>query len=225
LVDEVVAVVTTDLVVRSHPGTGPHSEIYPARLSAPATVYVIAGPEASDGYEWYLVDPVVPRCYFGCDEVPRAGWVAGASRDGEGWLADEPERYTCSDDPTLDELLSIPPQMWLYCYAGRELILEGTIAAASTNPLTSGWSWEWHNRLYPAGHTPPAPDCVDWCDGPSLTIAHDSGAGVPYLFGATRVAGHFDDHAAARCQSEYRDLDQRIAAHECRKVFVVTSRW
>jgi hypothetical protein len=224
LIDEVVAVVTNDLVVRSRPGTGSDSEIYSARLSATATVYVIAGPEASDSYEWYLVDPVGPSCYFGCDDVPRAGWVAAASKEGERWLAEEPEIYTCSDDPTLDELLTIPPQMWLYCYTGRDLILEGTIAAASTTP-TSGWPWEWRNRLYPAGWSPPAPDCVDWCDGPSLALAHDSETGVPYLPGATRVTGHFDDQAAVRCRSEFSDLDQRLAVHECRKVFVVTSGW
>jgi hypothetical protein len=224
MVDEVVAVVTNDLVVRSRPGTGSDSQIYSARLSAPATVFVIAGPEASDGFEWYLVDPVGLPCHLGCDDVPRAGWVAAASKEGERWLAEEPERSTCSDDPTLDGLLTIPPQMWLHCYPGRDLILNGTIADASTTS-TSGWPWEWRNWLYPAGWSPPAPGCVDWCAGPSLTLAHDSEVGVPSLPGATRVIGHFDDQAAARCRSEFSDVEQRLAVYECRKVFVVTSGW
>jgi hypothetical protein len=66
---------------------------------------------------------------------------------------------------------------------------------------------------------------VDWCDGPSLTLAHESETEVPYLPGATRVTGHFDDQAAVHCLSEFIDLDQRLAVHECRKVFVVTSGW
>jgi hypothetical protein len=108
LIDQVVAVVTDDLVVRSRPGTGSDSEIYPARLNAPSSVYVIDGPEDADGYAWYLVDPVAPRCIIGCDLAPQPGWVAAAGEDGERWLAEEPEDPECPQ-PALEEISQAAP--------------------------------------------------------------------------------------------------------------------
>jgi hypothetical protein len=53
----IAQVVTTDLVVRSAPGTGSDSRVYDTRLASPTLLYVFDGPVAVDGYDWYLVLP------------------------------------------------------------------------------------------------------------------------------------------------------------------------
>jgi hypothetical protein len=53
----VLVVVTTDLVVRSEPGTHDGSRILPTRLNGPTLLYVVDGPVQADGYDWYLVQP------------------------------------------------------------------------------------------------------------------------------------------------------------------------
>jgi hypothetical protein len=221
LIDELVAVVTDDLVVRSRPGTSSDSEIYPARLNAPSIVYVIDGPEDADGYAWYLVDPLAPPCYLGCEEAPQPGWVAAAGKDGERWLAEEPENPECPQS-ALEEVSRAYPELWLHCFGARDLILNGVVGAESTE-APPGWPWEHRIGLYEPGYLGPVTGCVDACNIPSLTIAFDGERGVPSPLRATRVSGHFDDAKAPECRSSGTELDQRILTHGCRMVFVVTS--
>ena len=54
---DIAEVVTTDLVVRSAPGTGSDSRIYQIRLASPTLLYIFDGPTFADGYDWYLVLP------------------------------------------------------------------------------------------------------------------------------------------------------------------------
>lgn len=222
LIDELVAVVTEDLVVRSQPGTGSDSEIYMGRLNAPDMVYVIAGPERADGYDWYLVDPVREPCFLGCDFEPQPGWVAAASTDGERWLGQESERPDCPAAPTTDDLISLLEELRLYCYGGQELTLQGYAIESSEAPPQ--WPWEYFNRLYSSDYSPPAPGCQDACDLPSFRLVHDSAVGL-HQPGATRITGHFDDPDAQSCQPLGSNVDPRLGTHECRLLFVVTSGW
>jgi len=221
LIDKLVAVVTDDLVVRSSPGTSSDSEIYPARLNAPTIVYVIDGPEHAGGYDWYLVDPLALPCYLECGVAQRPGWVAAAGKDGERWLAEDPESAGCPQ-PALGALSRAYPQLWLYCFGSRELTLNGVVGVESTE-APPGWPWAHRIGLYEPGYSGPVTGCVDACNIPSLTIAFDGEHGVPSPLSATGVTGHFDDAKADECRSSSTEVDQRILAHECRKVFVVTS--
>ena len=223
LTDQLVAVVTQDLVVRSRPGTGSHSEIYSARLNAPTIVYVIDGPENADGYAWYLVDPLSPPCYLGCEGLPETGWVAAASKDGERWLADEPENPECPP-PMLEEVSRAYSELQLFCFGARDLTFSGVVGA-SVEWARPGWPWEHVIGLYEPGWRGPITGCVDACNIPLLTLAFDGERGVPSPLSATRVSGHFDDAQAPECRSSHVgiEVDQRILTHECRMVFVVTT--
>ena len=219
LTDQVVAVVTDDLVVRSRPGTGSASEIYPARLSAPSMVYVIDGPEDADGYAWYLVDPVAPRCYIGCDLATQPGWVAAADKDGERWLAEEPAKPECPA-PALEDISAAAPQLWLYCFGARELTFNGVLGEPA--PAPPGWPWGNPIGLHGPGWEGPVTGCVDACNIPLLTVAFDDGVEALAPLSAPQVTGHFDDARASECRPS-DETDQRLVTHECRMVFVVTS--
>lgn len=221
LIDKLVAVVTDDLVVRSRPGTGSGSQIYPVRLNAPSIVYVIDGPENVDGYAWYLVDPLVLPCYLGCEEQPQLGWVAAGGKNGERWLAEEPENPGCPQ-PTLEDVSGAYPQLRLYCFGDQELTFDGVVGAGSIE-TPPGWPWEHIVALHEPGYRGPQAGCLDACDIPLLTIAFDGERGVPPPLSATRVRGHFDDAKAAGCRPSGMEVDQRIDTHGCRMVFVVTS--
>ncbi len=222
LIDQLVAVVTDDLVVRSRPGTGSESEIYPARLNAPTIVYVIDGPEAADGYEWYLVDPLTAPCYFGCDLGPQPGWVAAAGKDGERWLSEEPESPACPD-PTLSDISGGYPELSLYCFGNDQLTLRGGVVGVDSTHAYPVWPWKYLTELYGPAYDGPTPGCVDLCDTPLLTIALDGDQELPAPLSAPRFTGHFDDPQADECRSAGIDVDQRIVTHECRTVFVATS--
>jgi hypothetical protein len=220
-------VVTEDLVVRSRPGTGSDSEIYPALLSAPTIVYVIDGPEVADGYAWYLVDVLALPCIIGCDAAPRPGWVAAAGKDGERWLSEVPVAYDCPE-PTLEQLSGTYPHLRLNCFIGEELTLTGVVGSEETDGGPPGWQWGWpwqhsvalYGPDYPGG---PITGCADACPGPLLTVAFEGTGGLPSPGNMTRVTGHFDGAKADECRSDDRTVDQRIAAHMCRMVFVATT--
>lgn len=221
LVDQLVSVVTDDLVVRSRPGTGSDSEIYPVRLDTPTLVYVIDGPAEVDGYAWYLVDPLTPPCYLGCDFEPQPGWVAAAGLDGERWLAEEPEDPDCPR-PTLEELSGAFPELRLHCFGSQELTLNGVVWEASDS--RQGWPWEHSIGLYEPGWGGPISECYDACNIPLLTLAFDGALGAPPSMSATRVSGHFNDAESSECRWSGFGIepDQRLLTHECRMVFVVT---
>jgi Tol biopolymer transport system component len=74
---EIAAMVTDGrLVIRTMPGTGADSAIFPTKLYPGQRVLTIEGPVDASGYPWY-------RVRLGDVE----GWVAAMSRDGEPWLA------------------------------------------------------------------------------------------------------------------------------------------
>lgn len=220
LIGELLSVVTTDLVVRSRPGTGSDSEIYPARLDAPTLVYVIDGPEEADGYAWYLVDPVTLPCYFGCDFAPRPGWVAAADTDGERWLAAEPATSPCPE-PTLEGVSGADPQLRLYCFGSDELTLTGGVVGTE-GWHRARWLWPHQNYLYGPDYRP-SPGCVDLCNVPLLSIFYDGDGDPPQPMSMPSLTGHFDDARAADCGTSVTGIDPRVVTYECRMVFVVTS--
>ena len=127
--DGFAEVVTTDLVVRSAPGTGQDSDILGTLANLPVTV--LQGPSQADGYEWWLVRPI----YSDGFEPPPSGWVA-AGGQGEVWLA--PISLPCEDAPTSEALWGMPSAMWVGCYTGVELTLQGTLSGCAA-ALGTAW--------------------------------------------------------------------------------------
>lgn len=129
-VDSFAEVVTTDLVVRSAPGTGPGSEIH--GTIGDVAVYVLDGPVQADGYEWWLV---VPRG-FDQLEPPPSGWVAAGGQE-EVWLA--PTRVRCQETPASDVLWAMSSIRWVGCYSGVELALRGMLSGCAA---AAGPAWD-----------------------------------------------------------------------------------
>ena len=205
---EFAEVVTTDLVVRSAPGTGPDSEIYGTIEHIAA--YIVDGPVEADGLEWWLV------AHEHSDRLggPPAGWVAAAGADGEVWLA--PAQPECPQAPT-GEAAWFDPSMWVSCYTGMELTLEGALygCAAAIAPI-----WDNACSLYPCpGDAAPA-SCLDGVDLQSLILHFDSAPAQDN--GRISVSGHFDDPNASACSVVGSPLAP-LAVFECRTHFVVTS--
>ena len=206
-------VVTTGLVVRSAPGTGADSAIYPQWLDAPLKVYVVDGPVVAEGYIWYLVTSVLEPWL----EATPSGWVAAASKDGEPWLA--PSTMPCAAAPSMDELLAMQSVHRLGCYAGQELALEGFVNGCAS---AAGGPWESGCFVYGPGfdvEATPRP-CIDVCFERYIIVHFaELPAGGE---GPVRFAGHFDDPAARRCAPDPSGL-ALLDVLACRTQFVATS--
>lgn len=212
---DIAEVVTTDLVVRSLPGTGPESQIYSPSLSAPTLLYVIDGPVAADGYDWYRV---VPFEAFHSDQgipSPGMGWVAAASKDGEAWIG--PWTGSCPE-PTADGLMYRPGFLALACFGDQELTLEGTFGECHDSSFgTPSWlagycvlvPFDYVGQLLPGFgfHLPP-------------------GTAEPSAGQAVRVTGHYDHPAALTCeerpQGANEPLPPEVVVLQCRASFVAT---
>jgi hypothetical protein len=219
--DQIVAVVTTDLVVRSAPGTGSDSEIQLNRYNSPTAVFVVDGPSYADGYEWYLVEAVRGQ---GLGDYPWPGWVAAAGKDGEPWLGED--TYVCPP-PSEADLLNLEFQRRLACFGDSSLVIEGTLAGCEAAVLSVSHPWDTScavvRRGFDISATPPP--CMD-CFEPTLLVFFDGDVGLKHLPAGTqvRVQGHFDDPAAQTCRTDGGVYGTRLlAVHACRMAFVGTS--
>lgn len=211
--DQFAEVVTSDLVVRSAPGTGADSEISPQWLDAPLKVYVVDGPTMADGYTWYLVTSVLEPVL----EATPSGWVAAAGKDGEPWLV--PYTMPCRMEPTMDELLAMQALQRLGCYGGREFTLKGFLNGCAS---AAGGPWETGCFVYGPGFDIDAtrPPCIDLCPERALIVHF---AELPESDeGRISFSGHFDDPAAWRCAPGASAL-ALLDVLGCRTQFVATS--
>lgn len=219
--DQITAIVSTDLVVRSAPGTGADSEIYPGTFDAPRSVFVVDGPAFADGYEWYLVDPLRNQ---GIDDVPQPGWVAAAGKDGEAWLG--PDAFQCPA-PAAADLINLEHQRAVACYGDSTLTVEGTLAGCQPSVMYGSQPWETQCRVVRLGfdvHATPDPMCFD-CYEPALWIYFNGDVGLTDVAdgAAIRVRGHFDDPSAQTCDEDdgFHDI-LKLRIHVCRMQFVAT---
>jgi hypothetical protein len=219
-VESFAEVVTNDLVLRSAPGTGEASLLLSedSWFDHGARVLVLDGPAAADGYEWYLVATFRPS--YGLD-VPShlVGWVAAASQQAEPWLA--PLTVECPPNPTVDQLLRMPPAQQLGCYSGMELTLEGTL-----NGCAGGGPWGSGCFVYGPDFDPdetPIPGCIDACGERPGLIVHfvrlpDSDSGP------VRFSGHLDDPVAEQCAAgdSAGSIEWWSRVYRCRTDIVAT---
>jgi hypothetical protein len=197
----IAQVVTTDLVVRSAPGTGANSAIYRTRLAAPTLLYVFNGPVSADGYDWYLVFPQ------NVDDLPayyRVGWVAAAGKDDEPWIG--VPRLECPE-PTLDKIVVLSELAMLACFGGQRLTLEGWIASCvpASDAIGATVAWSTRCHVFQFGYDP---DVAPSPSGLPIYFDGDIGAEPSAERRLSRIAGHFDDPRAATCPdivSDYRE--------------------
>ena len=203
----VAEVVTTDLVVRSAPGGGEDSFVYPRALDAPTLLFVLDGPVAASGYDWYLVDPfAMARAddfYHG-----RLGWVAAGSRDGEAWIA--PASVECPE-PNFDGLIGLSQTGAVACFGDEQLTVEGVYGdcgvATGTRMTGPGWLLG-ASCILGSFDSPAEPGRFDFHISPDLSTSEFPSLG--YEPGtAIRIVGHFDDPAAQECRAYLGEL-----AHE-----------
>ena len=205
--DSAVRTVTDGLRVRSKPGVSAASVKLEPLLGTKILLFVIAGPVAADGYDWYHVMPF--------DGIAPTGWVAAAARDGTPWLA--PASLACPAPPLDGQaVLDLSSLGGLVCYGDREIQLVGDVTCenADVDRVFGGPEWLHSGRycrLDLGGET------REFFDGGI------EGLGLPTR-GRARVTGHFDDPAALTCvwAVEPPAPDPASVVVNCRAMFVAT---
>ncbi|MEO8228754.1 MAG: hypothetical protein ABI628_03210 [Chloroflexota bacterium] len=121
------------LLVRSKPGVGKDSKKLAPLLPRGTGLFVIDGPVAASGYDWYLVQPL--------RGAGPAGWVAAADRSGEPWI--DEVGLSCPLRPDLVTLAAKDPHIALACYGAQELTFSARLGAFDglTCPDTPPGMW------------------------------------------------------------------------------------
>lgn len=234
LAHDAVAAVTqagNGLRVRSLPTTAQESERLEPLLSAGTRVFILDGPVAADGYDWYELIAFDTEVEGG---LPLIGWSAVADKDsGEAWL--RPFVFSCGSEYPLDvnHLGELGGSGGLDCFGSEELSLPAA-RDSTCGEGSNSWVVEplWFlvrdiilvqlnaqdeplRELGALLH----PEVVgDWEDGVCT---------ADYRPATAQVTGHYDDPAAASCsirdpESAQPEIDLRYAAYWCRTAFVVT---
>ena len=229
-VDGLGAVVTDDLRVRSKPEVSDDSKLLTPLLDFGREVYVVDGPVAASGYDWFQVLPINKPGEF--VELP-FGWVAAADKDGSPWLAgDTPD---CAPAPTTAaEFAAIRPVIGLACFGSDELSFPARLAQPeATCGVDIGWTID---PDWLAGTCPQPTYLIEGTDTTeSLNVAIDPAIDKTGLHPGVEIAdwqdvtvkGHFDDSAADTCKGvsngEPVPLDPAQIVMLCRTAFVVSA--
>jgi hypothetical protein len=211
-------VVVDGLRVRGRPSVTEGSAKFDQLLSTNDQFFIVDGPVAADGYEWYL-----GQALLGGQARGPFGWVAAASRDGQAWIDDVDDRPcpTLPDDARAFGVL--PVEVLVHCFGSSELSFE---LGANVYCLADGV-----RVVEPAWFGSGCGELSgDACGGCDLPIAADpvSGVKIPDQEHARwSFTGHFDDPAALTCHAPTPAAGDSIAPedyaiHLCRMTFVLT---
>lgn len=233
-IDSIALVVTDELRVRSLPGVSDESKLLTPLLDSGREVFVIAGPVAASGFDWYQVQPVGDSGAFG--DFP-LGWVAAAGKDGEQWLAGD--RFECPPLPAdYRAFLALHPIVAVACFGDREITFAARIVAEEEIcGIEVGWridpDWfapDCAPPFYLADPTSPDAD-LTWSpvfhpilDVTDLRAGMEPGDRIDVV-----VTGHHDDPNAQRCEGVALDpsvevpISRERAVLECRSQFALTS--
>ena len=200
---------------------------------------VLDGPVQASGYDWYLVQPTIPRAT--AVQYP-FGWVAAAGKDGETWL--QPRTPGCPGLPAsveqLGELKETARFLEIACFSDRTFAFQARVglpeAQCGTEPP---WGVEpaWLDSCRSSG----APEFLSvdppyglayrpsWAPGVDTGMAR-SGVGRPEDWPIVEVKGKFDHPDARSCRnrlnyegSDWPEPDPAQTVLSCRIQFVVTS--
>jgi hypothetical protein len=235
-------VIADGLQVRTAPGFGADSRVLTRPLEPDDIVFVVAGPVAKDGVDWYQVRPR--------DRWERPfGWVAGADKDGEPWL----QRAMLPDCPQPGDWAALAGVSWfageqIACFGDQEIVAD--VWVHDLQPAHPEWTrgcdsqqnWalpddQAHCLAEPswlAGFTgleispsdPPDATMGLWVTfDPSQGLTRDD---FPAEWTWMTVRGSYAHPASASCRVVHTDtgadlLDPAEARFYCRTVFVVTS--
>ena len=199
----------------------------PITIDAGQTLAALDGPVASDGFDWYLVQPIGGR---GAGQL---GWAA-TPQEGDSWLV--PGELECS--PALADLtatIPIGPAAALYCSGGADLSLEGYVVTGFGCNVMGTFEPEWlahpcANMSYISPAPPTENDRQLFLHYPAPGVPNPTLSYSDEQF--VRIVGHYDDPAAAGCVIEPDELDPGAPPFgasdpaadvaECRLRFVVT---
>ncbi len=216
-VDAVAVTVVDDLRVRSMPRISEDSYKYEPLLPRGTALYVLDGPVSASGYDWYDVAQLSSRA------LP-SGWVAGASRDGEPWVA--AGAFDCPPLPTdFRSLLALPDGVGLACFQRVPITVQARLIWCACDIDGAWYTPEWFHLnnnpdlLVEPGVTRVPPDMADWF-GLNLDPAGQHPDVLP-VGGIVEVTGVFDHPAAAACTRTEMD-GKPIASQGCRLEFAVT---
>ena len=202
--------------VRGYPSVADASEKYEPLLRRGDQVFVIGGPVAGDGYDWYLVQSLIEG------ERGPFGWVSFASRDGEPWI-EEVADVDCPKLPNdADRLGVILDEVLIHCLGDRdiEFEMEAGISCFPDDPHVIQHDWLGLECSMLWG------DACGTC-GIRVAAHPEAKFDMPDREHALwAVRGHFDDPAAEDCtrgpDAPPSTLDQ-AAVHACRSTLVLTS--
>lgn len=189
--------VVDGLRVRSAPSVDEAvSRKYTPLLPRGTTLFVLDGPNAASGYEWWQVVPIAFQV-----DGPGHGWVAGASRDGEPWV--EPTQLDCPPTPTdLAALQDLTNGMALACFARKPITVRARLVSCNCDadgpPVDPAWlgiSPEPILLVEPTESAPPSSP-EDWYE---LHADPDVWMGPLPIGEVVDVTGIFDHPAAERC--------------------------
>ena len=241
--DSFARVVTEDLRVRTEPFIGDASRKLEPLLWDGADVFVIDGPVAASGYDWYLVDPLPEVDVQVHPDPPPPGWVAAGSGDGAPWLA--PREVECFDTPLgwlAFEILDAPiGASGLSCFGDRTLRFTASLGVTSgggCTETTGPWSIDpaWlgpcpdpaYRLADPEGELTDDIHALPATIAPSVDVQSlpDLEPGEWLL---VDVVGQFAHPAASSCQAVPSGGDgagpprPEVVVLLCREKFVVTS--
>jgi hypothetical protein len=182
-------------------------------------LFVLGGPTAASGYEWWEVVPT----WFAI-EGPSHGWVAGASREGEPWI--QPAGVDCPPTPAdLAALKELTDGMALACFARKPITVRARLVSCNCDmdgpPVDPAWLGISAEPILLVDPTEThAPERVeDW-----YQLHVDPAAGITSLpeGDVVDITGIFDHPAAADCL--VTDFDEPpTPSPTCRFEFAVTA--
>jgi hypothetical protein len=222
-------VTTSDLRVRSKPEVSDASKLLTPLLDVGRQVFVVAGPVAGSGYEWYQVQPI--NGPGESEELP-FGWVAAADKDETPWLVTDAP--ACDPAPkTAADFAAIRPIMGLACYGPEDFTFEARlIQPEATCGVDIGWTID---PDWLAGTCQQPKYLLAQVDNDELlNVAFDPAIDTAGLDPGVETAdwqdvfvtGHFDHDAAESCtgvsNGEPVPLDPAEIVLRCRSTFAIT---
>jgi hypothetical protein len=211
--DAIAITVEGGLRVRSAPGVGAASAMREPLLPADRRLFIVAGPVAADGYDWYQVQPFDRSLPF--------GWVAAASREDQPWIEAASESCPLASAIRASDLVRLTSLGALACFGTEGGINGVTITGkvrcdgADVDRSIAGPDWLHSDRYCE----------LDLGNGTTMEF-HDggiTGLGFSSVFYEAVIDGHFDDPQAADCRSgaEGSAPDPASVVLDCRTQLVV----
>lgn len=243
-IDSIVATTVGDLSVRAAPGTG-STRLGSLAVGTPA--FVVAGPNDTGGYRWYLLSALGLPPNTGCAGPIETdpfncpawiGWVAAASQDGVPWLTDAAgDADACVETPFAfeDIVIGVTDLMRLHCFGSDPFTFRawwpeipddaGLGGACAADGTPSGWL-----LCQNINYNGVTIGSDQGFGGIGLNVSIDPASGVTMPERGTWVelTVHLDDPAAQSCGTDGADLpeDNRTAEQLvlfCRGQMVVES--